>query len=246
MVVPNFAGPSRAPVRARPGRRLNPVPQDRAAARAAWEPALALGLVMTMAAGFVDALGYARLGQLYVSFMSGNSTRLGVALAGDDFDVVRWAAAAIAVFVAGAFCGTLLVELFARTKLPVVLGCEVAALLAALALARAGVGRAAVLPVAFAMGLQNAIYQVAIGTDTGKSFITGTLFGVGGSLAKFVLGKGHGVQAGIHALSWRAFTGGVVRGACSLAWLGFDAALVLVAGVLAMVAVVVSVGVGPA
>ena len=220
-------------------------PDAAAVAGVAWRPALALGLVMTMAAGFVDALGYARLGQLYVSFMSGNSTRLGVALAGDDFDVARWAAAVIAVFVTGAFCGTLLVEVFARTKLPVVLGCEVAALLAALALSRAGVGRAAVLPVAFAMGLQNAIYQVAIGADTGKSFITGTLFGVGGSLAKFVLGKGHGVQAGIHALSWSSFAGGVVLGAFGLGWVGFDAALGIVTLVVAMVALMVAVGGGP-
>ena len=33
-------------------------------------------------AGFVDAIGFIKLGGFFVSFMSGNSTRLAVALAG--------------------------------------------------------------------------------------------------------------------------------------------------------------------
>ncbi len=37
--------------------------------------------LMTAMAGFLDAVGYAQLGRLYVSFMSGNSTQLGIAIA---------------------------------------------------------------------------------------------------------------------------------------------------------------------
>jgi len=38
---------------------------------------LALTMSMTLLAGFVDAMGSVRLGQLYPSFMSGNTTRWG-------------------------------------------------------------------------------------------------------------------------------------------------------------------------
>ncbi len=38
--------------------------------------ALAIGL--SMLAGYVDAIGFIQLGGFFVSFMSGNSTRLGV------------------------------------------------------------------------------------------------------------------------------------------------------------------------
>lgn len=41
---------------------------------------LAAGLALL--AGYVDAIGFLRLGGLFVSFMSGNSTRLAVALVG--------------------------------------------------------------------------------------------------------------------------------------------------------------------
>lgn len=40
---------------------------------------LAIGLAAQ--AGFIDALGFLKLGGLFVSFMSGNSTRLGVGIA---------------------------------------------------------------------------------------------------------------------------------------------------------------------
>jgi len=40
-----------------------------------------LGLVLTAMAGWVDAIGFLRLGGFYPSFMSGNTTQLGIALA---------------------------------------------------------------------------------------------------------------------------------------------------------------------
>ena len=40
-----------------------------------------LAIALAAQAGFIDALGFLKLGGLFVSFMSGNSTRLGVGLA---------------------------------------------------------------------------------------------------------------------------------------------------------------------
>src|SRR6202048_352862 len=42
---------------------------------------IALACALSALAGYVDAIGFLHLGGLFVSFMSGNSTRLGVSLA---------------------------------------------------------------------------------------------------------------------------------------------------------------------
>ena len=42
---------------------------------------LALACALSALAGYVDGIGFIHLGGLFVSFMSGNSTRLGVMIA---------------------------------------------------------------------------------------------------------------------------------------------------------------------
>jgi uncharacterized membrane protein YoaK (UPF0700 family) len=42
---------------------------------------IALACALSALAGYVDGIGYLHLGGLFVSFMSGNSTRMGVSLA---------------------------------------------------------------------------------------------------------------------------------------------------------------------
>ncbi len=89
----------------------------------AWE-VLAQATLMTTLAGFVDAVGYAAMGHLYLSFMSGNSTQFGMAVAHGDTHVVVWAGAVIAAFVLGAFRGSLAPAADSRVGLPLGLGCE--------------------------------------------------------------------------------------------------------------------------
>ena len=60
-------------------------------------------------AGMVDAIGYLRLGHLFVSFMSGNSTQLGVAVGGGDLTEAGVIAELIALFVLGAAAGQVLI-----------------------------------------------------------------------------------------------------------------------------------------
>ncbi|HWW25634.1 MAG TPA: DUF1275 family protein, partial [Caulobacter sp.] len=61
--------------------------------------ALAAGL--SGVAGYIDAIGFLKLGGFFVSFMSGNSTRLGVGIATGQWTMVRTALTLIGLFVAG-------------------------------------------------------------------------------------------------------------------------------------------------
>ena len=52
-----------------------------------------LACALSALAGYVDAIGFLHLNGMYVAFMSGNSTRLGVSLAAISrryFNTLRW------------------------------------------------------------------------------------------------------------------------------------------------------------
>ncbi len=65
---------------------------------------LAIGLAAL--AGFVDSLGFLKLGGLFVSFMSGNSTRMAVGIASPT-ERSAFAGALIAAFVGGVMVGAI-------------------------------------------------------------------------------------------------------------------------------------------
>lgn len=179
----------------------------------------------TIVAGFVDAVGYAHLGGLFLSFMSGNSTRLGIDLADGQWSQALLAMAVIASFVVGAFLGTLVTDAVGEWKLVAVLGGEVALFALAVLLTGADVGRLSLLPVAMAMGMQNSVHQVIAGADVGKSFVTGALFGCGQALARTALGRERPIEALTYAASWASFVAGACVGALLLAGAGLVPAL---------------------
>ncbi|WP_280975533.1 MULTISPECIES: DUF1275 family protein [unclassified Bradyrhizobium] len=70
---------------------------------------LVLACALSGLAGYVDGIGYLHLGGPFVSFMSGNSTRLGVSLSEAQWDHALEAFVLIVLFVAGAAVGSLIV-----------------------------------------------------------------------------------------------------------------------------------------
>src|SRR6478735_12282982 len=70
---------------------------------------IALACTLSMLAGYVDGIGFLHLGGLFVSFMSGNSTRMGVSLAEADWLKAAEAFGLIVLFVIGAAAGSLIV-----------------------------------------------------------------------------------------------------------------------------------------
>src|SRR5438876_12153683 len=70
---------------------------------------IVLACALSALAGYVDGIGFLHLGGLFVSFMSGNSTRMGVSLAEGHWLPAAEALGLIALFVIGAALGSLIV-----------------------------------------------------------------------------------------------------------------------------------------
>ena len=87
---------------------------------------IALACALSMLAGYVDGIGFLHLGGLFVSFMSGNSTRLAVSAAEHSAAAFK-ALGLIVIFVSGVAAGTLVAR---RSRQPqaLVIGCVATAL----------------------------------------------------------------------------------------------------------------------
>ncbi|CAN5391495.1 YoaK family protein [soil metagenome] len=132
-----------------------------------------LAIALALQAGFVDALGFLQLGGYFVSFMSGNSTRLAVDL-GVHRDAVWLAAAIVAAFVSGVMLGSLVrrsTELWPMTAvLAFVFACIVLA-----GLVEAQSKLAAIVAMTIAMGAVNATFERGGETGIGVTYVTGAL-----------------------------------------------------------------------
>jgi uncharacterized membrane protein YoaK (UPF0700 family) len=183
---------------------------------------LALACALSAMAGYVDGIGFLHLGGLFVSFMSGNSTRLGVSLAQANWSSATEAIGLILLFVMGAACGSLIVLGRGANRQPWVLLVE-AMLLALAALCYAfGLSNAAVAAMVFAMGLENAVFQIHGGAGLGLTYVTGALVKVGQLLASALTGGGRFAWVP-NLLLWASLVAGSALGALGYHWINLDA-----------------------
>src|SRR5438270_10409815 len=134
-----------------------------------------LACALSALAGYVDGIGFLHLGGLFVSFISGNSTRMGVSLAEGHWQSALEALGLIALFVTGAAAGSLIVLGRGVHRQPWVLLAE-ALLLAGAALAYTfGRSNLAVAAIVLAMGMENAVFQIQGGAGLGLTYVTGAL-----------------------------------------------------------------------
>jgi uncharacterized membrane protein YoaK (UPF0700 family) len=141
---------------------------------------LALAICLTGIAGYVDATGLLYLGDLFVSFMSGNSTQLGVAASRGDWHQAGTIAAIIVLFVAGVAIGRVLAKRAKTWRVPAILTFDAVLLGLAVLLAPS---RIAVAAMVLAMGAQNEALQNAGVVKTSLTYVTGTLVNLGERLA---------------------------------------------------------------
>ncbi|RYF92413.1 MAG: DUF1275 domain-containing protein, partial [Caulobacteraceae bacterium] len=137
-----------------------------------------LAAALSSVAGFVDAVGFLLTGGFFVSFMSGNTTRMAVGLAAGA-QAALVAAGLVALFVLGVMAGTLVGRRAGPRRATLVL-LLVAGLLAVAALCGAGgflPGAAAAM--ALAMGAENAVFEREGEVHIGLTYMTGTLVKLG-------------------------------------------------------------------
>ena len=173
---------------------------------------VALACALSALAGYVDGIGFLHLGGLFVSFMSGNSTRMGVSLAEGNW----WGAAAalglIALFVVGAAAGSLIVLGRGANRQPWVLLAEAALLALAALYYQIGLPNVAIAAIVLAMGMENAVFQSHGGAGLGLTYVTGALVKVGQLAAKALTGGARWAWAP-NLLLWAALVTGSVCGA---------------------------------
>jgi uncharacterized membrane protein YoaK (UPF0700 family) len=169
--------------------------------------------LLSALAGFVDAIGFIQTGGFFVSFMSGNSTRLGVGIA-ESARSALVATAIILCFLVGVVGGTLIGSRFERRRPAAVLfAIAVAIALAAVLEIRGGSGVGyAIALLALAMGAENAVFEQGGEVRFGVTYMTGSLVRVGNGIASAILGRDGNGWAG-YLLLWLGFVAGAVAGA---------------------------------
>src|SRR6267154_4164908 len=181
-----------------------------------------LACALSALAGYVDGIGFLHLGGLFVSFMSGNSTRMGVSLAEGNWSNALAAFGLVALFVIGAAAGSLMVLSAGAKRQALVLLVE-ALLLAGAALAHAfSLENAAVAAIVLAMGLENAVFQIDGGGGLGVTYVTGALVKAGQLIAAALTG---GSRRGWlpNLLLWAALVMGSLCGALAYHWINLAA-----------------------
>lgn len=164
-------------------------------------------------AGFVDSVGFLSAHGYFVSFMSGNTTRLGVALGTSPGDALV-PVLLILGFIAGVTGGALLSERAGTFRKPAVLGL-VTLLLIAASLARAAEGEAVMITaLVLAMGALNNTFQRNGEVTVGLTYMTGALVKLGMGLARRL--SGHRDSGW---LSWAQLWAGLLAGAVLGAYL---------------------------
>ena len=194
-------------------------------------PMQGFAIALAFLAGYVDALGFLMTSGFFVSFMSGNSTRLAVGIASDRSDATA-AAILILCFVAGVAGGAIVGAVAGQRQSSAIL-ILVAMLLAAAALM---VGHAALWAaglLALAMGAENTVFEREGEAPLGLTYMTGSLVRIGFGLAGMVTGRRY-PGWGSYALLWLGLVVGAVTGAWlfpilqrDAIWLGSGAALVM-------------------
>ncbi|WP_116090565.1 YoaK family protein [Sphingomonas crusticola] len=201
-------------------------------------PLIAVALCLAALAGFVDALGFLSMGGFFVSFMSGNTTHLAVAIGSVDPAPAWRAATLIIAFIAGVMAGTLVAHAVPFQRKPAVLAAVTLLLTAAALCHMLQFDQAALLLTAVAMGAENGVFQRDGEVTIGVTYMTGTLvrFAQRAALA-LVGGDGRGWPS--YLLLWLGFIAGALVGTGIFLLTGLNA-LWIAAGICAVMTATVA------
>jgi uncharacterized membrane protein YoaK (UPF0700 family) len=185
---------------------------------------LFLGMVLTAAAGFIDAVGFIELGGFFVSFMSGNTTQGGAALIEGSYSLFGLTMALVVLFFAGSTLGAGLAFSNMRWGPAAVSGAVFLGVGLTMILVLSGVPASqAMLVLAASAGAQNAILPMRGAVRLGATFVTGTLYTAGQDLALALQGKAPRWRWLQHMAIWFGLLGGAIIGAMAYHGVGIEA-----------------------
>ena len=181
----------------------------------------ALAICLSAVAGYIDGIGFLATGGFFVSFMSGNSTRLAVGTA-QHSAVASTALGLIVVFVAGVTGGSLIGRVLGAHRRSGVPAGMAAVLAVAALLGTAGQMWPAIALMAFTMGAENTVFEEDGEVRLGLTYMTGTLVKLGQRIATALLG---GSRWGWvpHLGLWVGLVTGAILGAAVFQRFGFAA-----------------------
>lgn len=194
-----------------------------------WRGRIGLSLVaaLSVLAGMTDAIGFMASGD-FVSFMSGNTTRLAVAISDGDMGLTLRLTILVATFVIGNALGIVVSRLGGRRALPLLL-C-IATLLCGAAAWPYEEQLPALLAAIIAMGMLNAAVEEVNGLPVGLTYVTGALSRFGRGLGRWMLGERRNGWR-VQLIPWAGMFAGAVLGAVLEHHLGLRA--LFVSGLLA-------------
>jgi uncharacterized membrane protein YoaK (UPF0700 family) len=149
-----------------------------------------LAFAFAAMAGMVDAIGFLASGGFFLSFMSGNSTRLSVGVV-DAAPYVRMVALLLTSFVTGVVAGSLIGRkntLAHARRQAIILIIIFLLLFAAPLIADFGYLLIGLCCAAFCMGLENTLFEREGSVSFGLTYMTGALVKIGQGLAAMISG----------------------------------------------------------
>lgn len=196
---------------------------------------LVLATALLAIAGFVDAVGFLRLGHLFVSFESGNSTQFAIGIGGVSLSEASVAGALVGLFLAGVVGGKMLAIAAKDWRRPAILIAEAALIGVAALVPLPGVRPAFLMAVA--MGGQNAVLHHAGQTKTSLTYVTGTLVNFGERLAEAVCRAGPAAAWAPYLVLWIGIVCGGAVGAIAYGAWGLRALLIPTGAILVLAAI---------
>jgi uncharacterized membrane protein YoaK (UPF0700 family) len=199
---------------------------------------IVVALLLAALGGFVDAIAYLSLGGFFASFMSGNTTRLGIGLATGDRVEAATAGGLILAFLCGVMISTMLSFRFPMWRKAAVM-LTVTMLLALTALLTGLTDRRLpLILLAVAMGAENGVFNREGDVSIGLTYMTGTLVRIGQRMTGALIGVAPRFGWVRHALLWSSFAMGVMIGAREYGRLGTNALWIAATAAAAMTVLV--------
>lgn len=170
----------------------------------------ALAIALAAVAGYADACGFLLSGGFFVSFMSGNSTRLGVHLAG-SMAAAGAASVLLLSFLLGVTAAALVGPALGRWRKAGLIWGVALCLIVAAALLRMSLAPVGVALIALGMGAINLTFDRAQGETLGLTYMTGAVVRAGQALAAWLTGRPLG-GGYLYVALWLALVSGAAVG----------------------------------